>query len=87
MSEVGPSVRLMIIDCEGCTARPAACADCVVTFVLEVPRRRGTERTGGGDAAARVGPPAFELDEAERAALGTLSDLRLVPPLRMAEGG
>jgi len=78
----------MIIDCEGCTARPAACADCVVTFVLEVPRRRGADdpaRHGRvADAPVR---PVFELDDAEQRALGTLSQLRLVPPLRMAEGG
>ncbi|UJP39213.1 hypothetical protein [Cellulomonas palmilytica] len=80
----------MIIDCEGCVAGPAACGDCVVTFVLEVPRRRGAGGAGGDDgrvADVRERPPVFELDEAERAALGTLSQLRLVPPLRMAEGG
>ena len=27
----------MIIDCGSCSARPAACADCVVTAVLEAP--------------------------------------------------
>jgi hypothetical protein len=27
----------MIIDCGTCTARPAACADCVVTALLEAP--------------------------------------------------
>lgn len=77
----------MIIDCEGCTARPVACADCVVTFVLEVPRRRGAGRTDRRVADGPARPPAFELDEAERTALGTLAELRLVPPLRMAEGG
>jgi len=28
----------MLIDCEACTVRPAACSDCVVTF-LTVPVR------------------------------------------------
>ncbi|CAM5779930.1 4Fe-4S ferredoxin-type domain-containing protein OS=Cellulomonas persica OX=76861 GN=CPE01_03800 PE=4 SV=1 [Cellulomonas persica] len=101
MSVVRPSVRRMIIDCEGCTARPAACADCVVTFVLEVPARaagdrprerlrerpsdRAHERPPG--VAGRDARVPFELDDAERRALGTLADLNLVPPLRLAEGG
>lgn len=100
MSVVGSSVRRMIIDCQGCTARPAACADCVVTFVLEVPARATRERpreprlARSDEHAPSVGRPdearaavPFELDEAERRALGTLADLHLVPPLRLAEGG
>ncbi|AEI11949.1 MULTISPECIES: hypothetical protein [Cellulomonas] len=70
----------MIIDCEGCTARPRACGDCVVSFVLEVPARADAGRQAGGG-------PAFELDEDERRALGTLAALHLVPPLRMAAHG
>ena len=27
----------MLIDCGSCTARPAACADCVVTALLDTP--------------------------------------------------
>lgn len=27
----------MIIDCDSCSARPAACADCVVTALLDSP--------------------------------------------------
>ncbi|MFN8183455.1 MAG: hypothetical protein U0R23_03435 [Candidatus Nanopelagicales bacterium] len=27
----------MLIDCASCTARPAACADCVVTALLDAP--------------------------------------------------
>ncbi len=86
---VRPSVRRMIIDCQGCTARPAACADCVVTFVLEVPARADRERTRepGRPARDSRAPVPFELDDAERRALGTLADLHLVPPLRLAEGG
>ncbi|MBT0994869.1 hypothetical protein KIN34_11310 [Cellulomonas sp. DKR-3] len=74
----------MIIDCEGCTARPAACGDCVVTFVLEVPGRdAGTETPSGAAPAAA----AFELDDDERRALGALAALQMVPPLRLAESG
>jgi hypothetical protein len=74
----------MIIDCEGCTARPAACGDCVVTFVLEVPGRGAGTRwpAGAPDAGA-----AFELDDDERRALGTLAALQMVPPLRLADSG
>ncbi len=28
----------MLIDCDTCTVRGAACGDCVVTFLLEAPR-------------------------------------------------
>ncbi len=88
VSVVRPSVRRMIIDCQGCTARPAACADCVVTFVLEAPARTAGPRTGRPVAAPdRDAPAPFELDDAERRALGTLAELDLVPPLRLAEGG
>jgi len=31
---VGPTVH---VDCEGCTVRPQACGDCVVTFLLGSP--------------------------------------------------
>jgi hypothetical protein len=44
VSVVAVSVRRMIIDCDTCTVRGAACADCVVTF-LTIPVR------------AAVGPP------------------------------
>lgn len=74
----------MIIDCEGCTARPAACGDCVVTFVLEVPGR--TAGAGGPDGPRAAGA-AFELDEGERRALGALAALQMVPPLRLADSG
>jgi len=93
----------MIIDCEGCTGRPTACSDCVVTFVLEVPARRRPGRRSPhvrGDSAHPLQPPttvedggprgpleAFELDDEERRALDALADVQLVPPLRMVRGG
>lgn len=49
VSEVGRSVRGMIIDCGTCTVRGDACADCVVTF-LTIP-----VRAGAGEAAAHGG--------------------------------
>lgn len=61
----------MIIDCDACTAGPAACADCVVTFLM-VP---------AGTSAAVGGP--VDLDAGERAALDVLAASGLVPPLRI----
>lgn len=59
----------MIIDCDGCSARPHACSDCVVTVLLGMP-------------AVRQG---VELDDAEQAAVGVLAAAGLVPPLRLVE--
>lgn len=69
------SVAAMIIDCEVCTARPAACADCVVTF-LAVPV--------GAPAGVTA---AVELDAGERRALEVLAASGLVPPLRLDQTG
>ncbi|WP_426592240.1 hypothetical protein ACPPVS_10640 [Cellulomonas sp. McL0617] len=60
----------MIIDCDTCTERGAACADCVVTF-LTIP--------------VRTRSPA-ELDADERRAIEVLAASGLVPPLRMVQG-
>ena len=71
----------MIIDCDTCTARATACADCVVTF-LTIPVRAAPEpaRVGTG-AGADAG--AVELDAAEQHAIGVLAASGLVPPLRL----
>jgi hypothetical protein len=61
----------MIIDCDGCSARPHACSDCVVTVLLGMPAVRG----------------GVELDAAERTAVGVLAAAGLVPPLRLVEQG
>jgi len=37
---VVPSVTTMMIDCDTCTVRGAACGDCIVTF-LTIPVRAG----------------------------------------------
>jgi hypothetical protein len=58
----------MIIDCGTCTARGAACANCVV------PRVTGTVTFVTG----------VELDAAETRALAALADADLIPPLRYA---
>lgn len=71
MSVVARSVPVMLIDCDTCTMRDVACADCVVTFLgLPAPRPQA--------ALARV-----ELSVAEDRALAALAEGGLVPPLRM----
>ena len=58
---VAVSVRRMIIDCDTCTVRGAACADCVVTF-LTIPVRAATGPPGGPTSpepsSSRVDLPA-----------------------------
>lgn len=71
----------MIIDCDTCTERGAACADCVVTF-LTIP-----VRSSAPPAVPVAGPAttagAVELDAAEQHAIGVLAASGLVPPLRL----
>lgn len=59
----------MLIDCDTCEVRGAACTDCVVTF-LTIPVR-GTQ------------PAQVELDSDQAAAVSALSAAGLVPPLRL----
>ena len=81
------SVRPMIIDCDTCTARATACADCVVTF-LTIPVRASPEPlsvepvTATGTATA-ADAGAVELDAAEQHAISVLAASGLVPPLRL----
>ena len=85
----------MIIDCDSCTVRGAACTDCVVTF-LTIPVRpsagrggpadRGTAAPGETAGPAPSGPPSavpVDLDDEECAAIDVLASSGLVPPLRM----
>ena len=81
----------MMIDCDSCTVRGAACTDCVVTF-LTIPVRpsgvradAGTPGTGAstGAGARPPGAPTVDLDDDERAAIDVLASSGLVPPLRM----
>ena len=61
------------VDCASCIARGPACSDCVVSVLL-----------GASDspAANRV----VDFDSDEQAALKTLADSGLVPPLRLIQG-
>ena len=60
-----------VVDCRSCVARPIACHDCVVSFLL------------GGPPEEESQP---DLDATEVAALAVLADSGLVPPLRLVRG-
>ncbi len=59
----------MLIDCDTCQVRGAACGDCVVTVLLGLP--------------AELGPDLVELDDVEQAAVQALAEGGLIPPLRL----
>lgn len=75
----------MMIDCDTCTVRGDACADCVVTF-LTIPVREGASPPASVDGASVLRSPR-ELDDAERRAIEVLADAGLVPPLRLVAAG
>jgi hypothetical protein len=64
----------VLIDCDSCAVRGAACGDCVVTVLLGMPEI--------GRSASAV-----ELDAAEQAAISALAQHGLVPPLRLVAPG
>lgn len=82
VSEVGPSLTRMIIDCGECAVRGDACADCVVTF-LTIPVRPAEPAVAGAPTGPGEQPGRVELDAAEQGAVGVLADAGLVPPLRL----
>jgi hypothetical protein len=66
----------MVIECDRCVIRGAACADCVVTVL------------GARDAAGVPGGEPAELGAAELSALRVLAAAGMVSPLRFsAQGG
>jgi hypothetical protein len=73
------------VDCESCVARGPACSDCVVSVLLgsEIHPDPGSGQvTSASSSATRV----VDLDPDEQAALRTLANAGLVPPLRLVEG-
>lgn len=82
MSEGGPTVGRMIIDCGECAVRGNACADCVVTF-LTVPVRPSEPAIAAATGTADATSSRVELDAAEQGAIGVLAESGLVPPLRL----
>jgi hypothetical protein len=67
MSEAASNVRNMLIDCDTCSARPDACADCVVAYL--------TIETRDQQAGTRLTPAEF-------AAIDVLVQHGLAAPLR-----
>jgi hypothetical protein len=82
----------MIIDCDDCAVRGAACKDCAVSVLIGVP---GSDVVGqaapGSDVAGQAAPGSdvaghtapYSLREDERAALDALADAGLAPRLRL----
>ena len=58
----------MLIDCETCSVRGIACADCVISVLLQTPD---------------VPTNAIDLDESERNAVSVLAASGPLPPLRL----
>lgn len=65
----------MIIDCERCAARPAACGECVIGVLL----------AGGAPDTQPSGARGLTLDAPERRALDALAEGGLVPRLRLVD--
>jgi hypothetical protein len=78
----------MIIDCDTCEVRGAACTDCVIGVLLGAPGSgSGDAGSSGAAEPATDGPPPgapiVQLDAPERRALEVLADQGLVPRLRL----
>jgi len=73
----------MIIECDRCTARPAACGDCVVGVLLRGRDDLEAEPVDDDDRWSPSGAPALSLDAPERRALEVLAEQGLVPRLRL----
>ncbi len=67
----------MIIDCDSCQARPAACGDCVIGVLM------GAPAPAGELSDAPPGAPVVQLDAPERRALAVLAEQGLIPRLRL----
>jgi hypothetical protein len=67
---MSPEEAGMLIDCDTCSVRGAACRDCVVTVILSNPTVSGPREL-------------IDLDDDERAAMGSLAAAGLLPPLRL----
>lgn len=58
------------VDCDGCAARGAGCADCVISVLLGPPGYNEVEHE-------------FDFDHQEVEAMEVLAEAGLVPPLRL----
>lgn len=70
----------MLIDCDSCVARHTACADCVITMVLNAPASRSFS-----DAVIERTPTGREFDSTELRALSILAGVGLIPEYQGAE--
>ncbi|MEJ8279800.1 hypothetical protein [Pseudonocardia spirodelae] len=78
----------MIVDCDRCEVRGAACGDCVIGVLMEVPEIDRPIPYLPVDlpaAGAPAGPAAREFAEPERRALQVLAEQGLIPHLRLVE--
>jgi hypothetical protein len=74
----------MIIDCDGCAVRGAACGDCVIGVLLGAPApATPADPDADGPSEVPPGAPIVQLDAPERRALAVLADQGLVPRLRL----
>ncbi|MCF7548318.1 hypothetical protein [Pseudonocardia sp. WMMC193] len=75
----------MIVDCDSCEVRGAACGECVIGVLLGVPEVPGAGGAGAVSGAVDVpsGAPQVQLAAAERRALDVLADQGLIPRLRV----
>lgn len=71
----------MIIDCDSCQVRGAACGDCVIGVLMGDPAAAAEE--AGAACGLPSGAPIVQLDAPERRALAVLADQGLVPRLRL----
>jgi hypothetical protein len=71
----------MIIDCDGCAVRGAACGDCVIGVLLGAPAP--VDHAVDSPPEVPSGAPIVQLDAPERRALAVLADQGLVPRLRL----
>jgi hypothetical protein len=67
----------MIIDCDSCQVRGAACGDCVIGVLMGLPAAAAAE------PEVPPGAPIVQLDAPEQRALAVLADQGLVPRLRL----
>lgn len=81
VSDPLPTVQVMLIDCESCAAKPAACTDCVVTVLLGMPgsepdldatEQRAIDALAGGGLIpplrlVPIGPPRVVLETVDPA--------------------
>jgi hypothetical protein len=84
VSDPGPSVPAMVIDCDTCQVAGPACQDCVVSVLLGVPEVRASRepQQAARDAHAEVAA-VVELDDEHARALEVLAQGGMVPPLRL----